>query len=216
MGNLKEGKRAFTRQNEDKALIAVLQDDNSNSREREVAFNKLYSNNHRQLYFFLLKRTRSEEKAEDFKMVAFEKAHASIKKYDNKYAFSTWLHTIALNTLIDDSRKANFEVLSIDTLSARASENNDGMEFQVESDALNPEQTLNETEVIQAVRNAIDAIKDDFTRDIFELRYLKGLNFQEIADEMGVENNSTLRVTVNRGKEILRKALQNSECVNNL
>jgi len=216
MGNLKEGKRAFTRQDEDKALIAVLQDDNSNSRQREVAFNKLYSNNHRQLYFFLLQKTRSEEKAEDFKMVAFEKAHASIKSYDNKYAFSTWLHKIALNTFIDDSRKVNLEVFSIEALSARAGDNNDGMEFQIESDGLNPEQTIFETEVIKAVRNAVSLIKNDFTKEVIELRFIKGLSFDEIAKEMDVENNSTLRVNINRGIEDLKRILRNSEHANNL
>lgn len=204
MGNLKIKSK---RQEEEKALAAILQDDNSTAREKESAFNKLYSNNQRQLLVYFLKNVKESETAEDLQMVTFEKAHANINSYDNTYAFSTWLYKIALNCLIDHSRKAKFEQLSIEALSGKSSEDNDGMQFQIKSDTLNPEEEMQRDERIAEVHDAIDSIDNKLIRELMEHRFISDLSFEQIAEEMGVENNSTLRVNILRGKEILKKQL---------
>lgn len=204
MGNLKTKSK---RQVEETALVAILQDDNSSAREKESAFNKLYSNNQRQLLVYFLKNVKDSETAEDLQMVTFEKVHANIKSYDDKYAFSTWLYKIALNCLIDHSRKANFEQLSIDALSGKTSEDNDGMEFQIKSDILNPQEEMERDERITSVHEAIDSIENQLVRELMEKRFISDLSFEQIAKEMGIENNSTLRVNILRGKEILKKQL---------
>jgi RNA polymerase sigma-70 factor (ECF subfamily) len=204
MGNLKT---KATRQEIEKALVAIVQDDSSTTREKESAFNELYSNNQRQLLVYFLKNVRESETAEDLQMVTFEKVYANIKSYDSKYAFTTWMYKIALNCLIDHSRKAKFEQLSIDALSSKTSSNNDGMDFQIKSDSLNPEDIMQKDERISSVRDAIDSIENTLIRELMEHRFISDLSFEQIAEEMGIKNNSTLRVNILRGKEILKKQL---------
>jgi len=193
----------------DRVIVAILQDEKSSSREKEIAFNRLYSRHERQLHIFFLKKVKDSETAEDLKMVTFEKVHENIAAYDETYAFSTWMYKIAVNSLIDHSRKANFEQLSIEALASSAGDDESGtVEFQIESDVLDPEAEMERNERIETVKAAIDSLENDLLRELMENRFLSDLSFEQIAEKMGIENNSTLRVNVLRGKEILKEKLK--------
>ena len=68
MGNLKT---KATRQEIEKALAAIVQDDSSTTRDKESAFNELYSNNQRQLLVYFLKNVRESETAEDLQLMRY-------------------------------------------------------------------------------------------------------------------------------------------------
>ena len=191
---------------EDKALANILKDKNSTSRQKELAFNKLYANNQRQVMLFFLKKLRDSETAEDLKMITFEKAYDKIASYNDNYAFSTWLYKIAYNTFVDNARSQKQEDISINHLEKRSYDG--AVEFQIKSKTLDPSQELERKSRISAVRKAIDMIEDDFIRELIEKRFIEELSFKQIAKEMGIENNSTLRVVVRRGKEILKNELR--------
>lgn len=193
---------------EDRALVEVLQDDKSTARDKEKAFNKLYARHERSLRFFFLKKLQDEETSDDLKMVTFEKAHENIASYDEKFAFSTWLYKIATNTLIDHLRKANFEVLSIEALSGSVDDEGSNFEFQLESYVLDPEEILARDERIEKVKSAIDSLDNQLIKELMEHRFINDYSFERIAKEMGIENNSTLRVNILRGKEILKEKLR--------
>lgn len=190
----------------DKALVATLNDENSTSRQRESAFNQLYANHQRQVMVYFLKNTKDVDDAEDLKMQTFEKVHANLSAYDDSFAFSTWMYKIAQNTLIDFKRKVNFEKLSIESLSS-SDEEGGSLEFQIKSDALDPEEILARDERIDKVKEAIASLDSDFIRDLMTEKFVNQLSYEQIADKLGVENNSTLRVNILRGKEILKHNL---------
>ena len=193
----------------DRVIVAVLQDEKASARDKETAFNRLYSRHERQLHIFFLKKVKDGETAEDLKMITFEKVYENIAAYDETYAFSTWMYKIAVNSLIDSSRKANFEQLSIEALASSAGDDESGtVEFQIESDALDPEAEMERNERIESVKDAIDSLENDLLRELMEHRFLSDLSFDQIAEKMGIENNSTLRVNVLRGKEILKEKLK--------
>ena len=212
MNNLNEQearqRNSSKRQGEDKALVEILQNDNSPSREKDMAFNKLYLTHQRGLMLFLLGKTKDIDLAEDLKMVAFEKVYRAIKKYDSKYAFSTWLYRIALNGFIDEARKESYKNISMDEMSGKE---NDEFNFQFKSYSKNPLQIISQNERNEKVREAIDSIDNEFTRELLENRFLHEMSFEQIAEHMCIENNSTLRVTIRRGKKILAEILKDVE-----
>ena len=197
---------------EDGVLVAVLQDANSTQREKQKAFDELYSRHQKQVGIYFLKQMRDEDTAEDLKMVTFEKVHENIGKYNAKSAvFSTWMYKIALNTLIDHKRKDKFEVLSLDALTGKTSEDNDGMDFQIVSDAITPEQVMVRDQNIKAVRDAIASIENDKIRQLMTYRFIDELSFPEIAKLKGMDKeNSTLRVNAMRGQKLLKEILTNA------
>jgi len=191
----------------DRVIVAILQDEKSSARDKETAFNRLYSRHERQLLVFFLKKVREPETAEDLKMITFEAVYENILKYDDTFAFSTWMYKIAVNKLIDFSRKANFEPLSIEKLSNNSGDDSGEIEFQIKSDALDPEEVMAREERINRVKGAIEGLEDESLKKMMELRFIDDLSFKQIATELGVVNNSTLRVSILRGKEILKERL---------
>lgn len=192
----------------DKANFLVLQNDNSSLRDKERAFNEFYSRHNNQIRVFFLKNLRDSDVAEDLLMITFQKVHENIDLYDSQYAVSTWMYNIARNSLIDFTRKAKFEVLSLDALSVKTSEDNDGMDFQIDSGVANPEQKIIKSEVIAEIHNAVNSLKSGKVRDLMICRYIKELSYEETAKELKLELNSTMRTSVQRGKNALREKLQ--------
>jgi RNA polymerase sigma-70 factor (ECF subfamily) len=196
----------------DAQFVAVLQDTNSTDREKQKAFESLYTIHQRQVGIFFKKQMRDEDTAEDLKMITFEKVHENISKYDsNRVVFSTWMYKIALNTLIDHKRKDKFEVFSLDSLATKTSDENEGMEFQILSDILSPEEEMIREQNIKTVRDAIDSIESDKIRRLMTYRFIDELSFEEIAEREGVDrHSSTLRVNTMRGQKILEEKLANA------
>lgn len=193
---------------EDKNYVSILQDENASARAKEFAFNQLYSRHHKNVGHFFKVRLNNEDDAEDLKMITFEKVHANIGKYNDQFAFSTWLYNIAKNTYIDHLRRESDDtpVFSI----SEHEGNEDAVPFQIKSDFLNPEQELLRDERVAEVRDAIDSIENEFIRELMTERFINDISFEEIAEKLGIENNSTLRVNILRGKEILKEALSSS------
>ncbi len=195
--------------NEDLLLVAVLQSNTSTDKEKQKAFEQIYSRHQRQIAFFFGKNIKDSETAEDLKMVTFEKVHMNIDKYDSSQSvFSTWLYKIAHNVLIDHKRKDKFEVLSIDSLASKTSDEHEGMEFQINGHTMTPEQEMVRDQISEAVNKAIGSIKNEKVRRLMQYRFIDGLSFEEIAEREGVDAScSTLRVNAMRGQKILQELL---------
>jgi len=194
----------------DKVNVAVLQDVNATARAKDEAFGKLYTRHNQQVRIHFLKRMRDSDVAEDLLMITFQKVHENIASYNSKAAaFSTWLYKIANNTLIDHSRKAKFEVLSLDALQGKTFKDNDGMEFQIDSGGANPQELIVQSEIKKQINDAVYSIKSVAIRELMICRYIDDLSYKEIADKLGIKSNSTLRTSVLRGKNILREKLTN-------
>lgn len=198
-----------TQAEKDLVMVAVLTSETASNRDKQKAFNELYARHQRQVGIYFLKQVKDVDSAEDLKMVTFEKVHEKIASYDSKASvFSTWMYTIAKNVLIDHKRRDKFEVLSIDTLATKVSENHDGMEFQIIGDSLSPEQEMVRDENIESIRKAINSIENEKIKRIMTYRFIDELSFKEIAELEGVsEDCSTLRVNSKRGQKILAELL---------
>lgn len=196
----------------DFVCVSILQSADSTDREKQKAFEVLYARHQIQIGIFFLKQMRDEDAAEDLKMITFEKVHANICSYDSsRVVFSTWMYKIALNCLIDHKRKDKYEVLSLDAISSKTSEDNNGMEFQIASDFLSPEQEMIREQNIKIVRDAISSIENEGIRKMMQYRFIDELTFEEIAELEGLDkNNSTIRVKTLRGQKILEGKLANA------
>jgi RNA polymerase sigma-70 factor (ECF subfamily) len=199
----------MTKKDLDNKIIETLKSETSTQREKQKAYSELYSNYQRQIFAFLVKSTDAET-AEDLKMTAFEKAYEKIGNFDSsKASFYTWLYQIASNVLIDHTRKAKFEVISLDSLAKKTMEDNSGMEFQLKSKTQNPEDIMTSDEKVKKILDAIEELDGD-TKKIAKLRFIDGLSFKEITEELGMkEGSSTARVRSKRARAILEEKLLN-------
>ena len=69
------------------------------------AFEDLISKYEKKVYNTVLRIIRDKEAAKDISQEVFIKVYKSLKNFNEKSKFSTWLYRIAVNTSIDELRK---------------------------------------------------------------------------------------------------------------
>ena len=134
---------------------------------------------------------------------AFGKAFNNLSSYSDKYAFSTWLFSIAKNNCIDFFRKKNIRTISIDELNNHI----DGYQFAVEiaDQKLRPDDYLIKKQRIQFLRKLVEQLKPKY-RLLVKLRYFKEYSYEEISQELKIPLG-TVKAQLHRSREQLFKIL---------
>lgn len=139
---------------------------------------------------------------------SFEKAFRQIKSFDpSKSKFTTWLRVIARNTALDtleaEKRTHNKVVLIGDNATS-------GSVVESIGDAeVTPLESIISVEDEESLRNCIDSLPELY-REVAKLRLVDGLQYKEIADELGMELN-TVRTRIRRAKALIDKKKMSEE-----
>jgi RNA polymerase sigma-70 factor (ECF subfamily) len=178
-------------------LLLVEQARNGN----EKAFATLLNRYRDSIYFMLLKMVNNPIDAEDLTIEAFGKAFRNIDSYTPNFAFSTWLFKIATNNCIDFIRKKQTSPSIID----HGQEDMDSYTVNIQSDTLDPEETLINHQKITALREIVSQLKPRY-RTLIELRYFKEYSYEEISAELKLPIG-TVKAQLFRAKTLLYNIL---------
>ncbi len=122
--------------------------------------------------YHMLRSAKLESMAEDLCSEAFYKAYRSLNSFREVDAsFSTWLYTIARNTVLSELRKMRMTQVSLD----------DTVYIPVAPAETGPEMSLLRSEKTMLVREAINSLPEK-QRSALILREYEGLDYQEIAN----------------------------------
>lgn len=156
------------------------------------AFGQLINNYEKRLYNFIFKMCLSREDTEEILQEAFIKIYKNLYKYNDKYSFSTWAYTIALNTFKSEAKKnRRFKFFELDDKYV---------------DLLNiksPEEAFIDKEELLGALERINALKVDH-RAVLILKYIDELSYKEIGDILKVSPDAA-KMKVHRAKQILCK-----------
>jgi RNA polymerase sigma-70 factor (ECF subfamily) len=193
----KQTRQKLDSREEDSRLIhKALAGDNT-------AFRKLMEKYHDPIFSFIWKMIHDRSQVEDLTQEAFIKAFASLKNFNEEYAFSTWLYKIATNNCIDYIRKRKLPTYSIDKPIA----SKDG-EYSFEL----PDQTYAaDRNIIAAQRstllsNAIQKLPEKYRR-VIQLRHVEERSYEEIAKTLKLPVG-TVKAHIFRAREMLYKNLK--------
>ena len=153
--------------------------------------------------------SQSPDLADDIAQEAFIKAWRSLSSFRGDCTFSTWLYRIAVNCAKDGIRAASRRPsVSLSSL-ASGDDEDEGEEWDipVTSGDTIPEEAAERSELILAVRRAVESLPDE-QRQVIVLRDLHGLPYQEISDKLGIELG-TVKSRLNRGRQNLKTILEN-------
>ena len=136
-------------------------------------------------------RVRNRQDAEDITAETFEKAMRALPRYDEtKASYSTWVYTIARNTMTDYFRKRR--------------------QFVVLSDSVASDERLDDgllkEEVLGELARALGHLSQD-ERDVVVLRYYHELPLTEVADKMRM-SYGVVKLRHQSALATLRKALE--------
>ena len=167
------------------------------------AYNELMKLYRDPLYFMIYEKVGDQELAKDLTIESLGKAFKKLHLYTAKYAFSTWLYTVARNHCIDYLRKNKLPTVSIDNMMVT----DDGKRntLNLISKDLNPEQLMEKQQRIAILRQIVDQLKPNY-RELVKLRYFKELSYDEIADKLDIPLG-TVKAQLHRSREQLFKIM---------
>ncbi|MCA8943893.1 MAG: sigma-70 family RNA polymerase sigma factor [Planctomycetes bacterium] len=174
------------------------------------AFRVLVEQNQNRIFRLAMRVLHCErETAEDVCQEVFLRAYRALGRFDGKVKFSTWLHTIAMNTSITEYRrrralKRNKPTFSLDQPMPGADD--DAPRNDPPSREVDPSDRVDQQEFAAAVRAAVEDLPDEF-RDAVVLRDLQQLSYEEIGAILGVAQG-TVRSRIHRGRLILQRKLR--------
>lgn len=169
------------------------------------AFEVLLGRHERGVYNFILRSTGQAEMAEDLCQEVFLRVIKSAPRYKESARFTTWLYTIARNICIDKARRrARHTEVSLN----KPYGGDDGEEGRSYLDNLGDAHAaagnvaMVREQFRGRLREALDALPQE-QREVFLLREVSGLKFREIADVIGVPEN-TIKSRMRYALETLR------------
>jgi RNA polymerase sigma factor (sigma-70 family) len=146
----------------------------------------------------MLRGYKMESMAEDVCQETFYKAYRSLQTFrDVEASFSTWLYTIARNSVLSELRKNKTSEVSLDDTVIVP---------KVAAEKL-PEQELLRTEREKLVRVAINNLPDK-QRSAIILREYEQLDYKEIADMLNL-TVSSVKSLLFRARNSIRLQLEN-------
>ena len=134
---------------------------------------------------------------------SFEKAFRQIRSFDpSKSQFSTWLRTIAHNTAldtIDAETRARSRLVSLD----KEGDHSGAIIDVLGDEAATPLEQIVKEEDAEKLEGYIEGLPELY-RAIARMRLLDGLQYKEIAEELGMELN-TVRTRIRRAKGMIEE-----------
>ncbi len=168
----------------------------------QTAFKYLLDTFWLDVYKYQLKRTNSENDAEDIAIQTFSKAFDKIHTFDEKYVFKTWLITISKNIHIDLLRKKSSSILI-----ENAQEQEEKIYLIVDDNPTPEDKIIREQNLAKLLRD-IKLLKPKY-QEVIQLRYFQELSYKEIASEIN-ESISNVKVKLLRAKKLLAAIIKES------
>lgn len=168
------------------------------------AFADIVSLYQHKLYQVCYRMLGNKQEAEDIAQEAFVRAYTNLHTFDQKRKFSTWLYRIGTNLCIDRIRKKKPDYY----LDAEVT-GTEGLDLysQIASDDQLPEETIEQMELQDRIQYEIGRLPDKY-RTVVVLKYIEELSLQEISEILDMPLG-TVKTRIHRGREALRKQLNN-------
>ena len=170
---------------------------------KDRAYQRLMDKYHDAIFNFIYRMVRDREQVEDLTQEAFIKAFASLKSFNEEYAFSTWLYKIATNNSIDYIRKKKLQMFSID----KPIESKDSdFTFELPDDSYEADRELISDQRAVMLNEAIDQLPEKY-RLVIRLRHVEERSYEEIAKMLKLPIG-TVKAHIFRARELLYKQLR--------
>lgn len=172
-------------------------------RGNQVAYKNLMKKYHDPIFHLIARIIRNKEQVEDLTQETFVKAFASLRSFNEEFAFSTWLYKIATNSSIDHIRKKKLDTFSIDK--PIALEESD-YTFELPDSTYEPDKRIIQHQRAKLIEEAIEKLPEKYRRVII-LRHSEERDYAEIAKMLKLPIG-TVKAHIFRARELLNKHLR--------
>ena len=171
-------------------------------RGNQSAYEKLMKKYHDQIANLIFRIIHRREQVEDLTQEVFIKAFASLKSFNEEFAFSTWLYKIATNSSIDYIRKKKLSTFSIDKpISMEDGEST----YELPDSTYEPDKHIIQKQRVKLIQEAIEQLPPKYKR-VITLRHTEERDYSEIAKILKLPIG-TVKAHIFRARELLNKYL---------
>ncbi|HET9995414.1 MAG TPA: sigma-70 family RNA polymerase sigma factor [Candidatus Acidoferrum sp.] len=164
-------------------------------REDQEAFEELVRRHQHRVFAVAGGILRKREDVEDIAQQVFVKAYFSLKRFDQRAAFSTWLYKITVNECWDLLRKKKVRPLVYESdLSKEQARQIEGSERK-DADVPDVSDRLEAREQVELLLEGLD----ERDRLMLMLKEVEGFSIEEVAEVVGL-NANTVKVRLFRGR----------------
>ncbi len=164
------------------------------------AFELLIQKYQQPIMNYIGRMVHDREQALDFTQEVFLRAYSSLRSFEPRYKFSTWLFRIASNLVIDYWRKKKISAFSL----------SEPIEEGLTLDVADPKPSLIRglelAELSRRVETALEKLPASL-RELFIWRHINELSYEEIAELKGLPLG-TVKNRVHQAKEKIRLLLE--------
>ncbi len=181
----------------DEELLAAYQQGDAE------AFEALLRRHRAPLFTFLVRMLGDREKAADLAQETFLRIVKGAQAWEHRARFQTWLFTMARNLCADGARRDRFR--RAESLDAEGPEGEASMVDSVPGREIDPGRGAESARLRPVLEKALLSLPPE-QREVFVLREQAGLPFREIAELVGV-NENTVKSRMRYALLALRKSL---------
>jgi RNA polymerase sigma-70 factor (ECF subfamily) len=161
-----------------------------------AAFEALYRRHSAHIYGLCLRMTGQHHTAEDCVQEAFVQAWRALPRFETRSAFGTWLHRIAVNTVLQQARKRGEQLGTMDSVEREV------------ADVL-PDRTSSDPGRARDIEAAIATLPPG-ARHVLVLSGIYGYSHEESAAMLGIAVG-TCKAQLHRARALLGARMGDSE-----
>jgi RNA polymerase sigma-70 factor (ECF subfamily) len=186
-----------SRRDNDRELVRRAQ------KEDKEAFEELVRRHQARVFAVAGGILRNKEDVEDIAQQVFLKAYFSLKRFDQRAAFSTWLYKITVNECWDLLRKRKVRPLLYEADLSEEQARQYGASEEREEQAQDVSERL---EKRQELEQLLDCLEER-DRTMLVLKEVQGFSVEEIAEFLGI-NGNTVKVRLFRARQRITERLR--------
>ena len=172
-------------------------------RGEQAAFAELLRAYRAPVFNLCLRMLKNRDDAEDIAQEVFIKVFGMLERYDERYAFRSWLFKIAANQCIDFIRKNRVKLQSLDEPMRYHGEE---IERQFPDHSRTPDEDLELREVGRLLLEITDELPPHY-RSMIVLRHQEQLSYEEIARVLDLPLG-TVKARIHRARAMMRAKLE--------
>lgn len=172
-------------------------------RGHEPSFARLLERYRSPVYGLCYRMTRNAEDARDLAQEVFIKVFSLLDRYDETYAFSSWLFRIATNHCIDHLRRNRLRFLPLEM---QAGPSGEEMELPLPDPGPRPDRLLEQKEAMERLEEVIASLPPHY-RIITLLRHDEELSYEEIATILDLPLG-TVKARIHRARNMIMQILR--------
>lgn len=166
------------------------------------AFEILVEDQKKVVFTLALRMLGNEEDAYDISQEAFLKAYTNLPGFRGDCKFSSWLYKLTTNLCLDFIRKRNrHKTVPL----VYEDEDGDSEYLEIPDETFSPETQTEQKQLRESVRSGLDQLPEQ-QREILVLREIGGLRYDEISQQLNIEEG-TVKSRIFRARKKLCEIL---------